>query len=114
MELQLEKKSVVITGGASNIGRSIVLGFAEEKAKITLADIDVSQAKIVASEAMELGAESVTVVECDVTNGKSVQNMFNKVVTQNETVDILINNVGYDELKYFTQTDPEFGVRLLK
>ena len=42
MELQLEKKSVVITGGASNIGRSIVLGFAEEKAKITLADIDLS------------------------------------------------------------------------
>ncbi len=73
MELQLEKKSVVITGGASNIGRSIVLGFAEEKAKITLADIDVSQAEIVASEAIELGAESVTVVECDVTNGKNVQ-----------------------------------------
>ena len=114
MELQLEKKSVVITGGASNIGRSIVLGFAEEKAKITLADIDMSQAEIVASEAIELGAESVTVVECDVTNGKNVDKMFSEVVAHNGTVDVLVNNVGYDELKYFTQTDPEFWRKIIE
>ena len=114
MELQLEKKSVVITGGASNIGRSIVLGFAEERAKITLVDIDVIQAEIVASEAIKLGAESVTVVECDVTNGKNVDKMFSEVVSHNGTVDVLVNNVGYDELKYFTQTNPEFWRKIIE
>lgn len=114
MNLLLEKKSIVITGGASNIGRSIVLGFAEENAKITLADIDTEQAAIVAAQAMELGAESVTVVKCDVTDSKSVEELFKKVVAENGTVDVLINNVGYDELKYFSQTDPEFWNKIIK
>jgi 2-hydroxycyclohexanecarboxyl-CoA dehydrogenase len=40
MDLDLKDKSVIVTGGASNIGRAIVLGFAAEGAKITIADLD--------------------------------------------------------------------------
>jgi NAD(P)-dependent dehydrogenase (short-subunit alcohol dehydrogenase family) len=114
MNLFLENKSVVITGGASNIGRSIVLGFAEENAKITLADIDLEQAKLVAAHAMSLGAESVDLVDCDVTSSESVDAMFKEVVNKNGTVDVLVNSVGYDELKYFTQTDRELWDKIIK
>ena len=36
MDLGLREKSVIVTGGGSNIGRGIVLGFAEEGAHITV------------------------------------------------------------------------------
>ena len=37
MDLELQNKSVIVTGAGSNIGRAITLGFAREGAKITLA-----------------------------------------------------------------------------
>ena len=64
MELGLTDKRVIVTGGASNIGRAIVLGFAAEGARITLADIDTDQAERVAAEARSGGAASVDVVRC--------------------------------------------------
>jgi NAD(P)-dependent dehydrogenase (short-subunit alcohol dehydrogenase family) len=45
MDLELKGKSVIVTGGGSNIGRGIVLGFAAEGANITIGDIDESQAQ---------------------------------------------------------------------
>ena len=44
MDLGLANKSVVVTGGGSNIGRGIVLGFAREGANITIGDVDTAQA----------------------------------------------------------------------
>ena len=55
MDLELKGKSVVVTGGGSNIGRAIVLGFAEEGANITIGDIDVVQAGKVAELALKVG-----------------------------------------------------------
>ncbi len=40
MDLELENKAVVVTGGASNIGRANTLGFAGEGAKIALGNVD--------------------------------------------------------------------------
>jgi len=56
MDLGLKGKSVIVTGGGSNIGRAIVLGFAKEGAKITIADIDEKQAQKVADQAKKMGA----------------------------------------------------------
>ena len=66
MDLNLADKSVIITGGASNIGRAIVHAFAAEGAKIAIADIDTAQGEKVAQEARNLGAASVLVQKCDV------------------------------------------------
>ena len=43
MDLGLKDKAVIVTGGGSNTGRAIVLGFAREGAKITIGDIDTAQ-----------------------------------------------------------------------
>ena len=56
MDLELANKSVVITGGASNIGRAITLLFAEESARIYVADIDMQSAIEVAELAKCRGA----------------------------------------------------------
>lgn len=40
MDLGLAGKTVIVTGGASNIGRSITLTFAQEKCNVVIADYD--------------------------------------------------------------------------
>ncbi len=114
MDLELQGKAVIVTGGGSNIGRAITLGFAGEHANITIGDIDVGQAEAVAVEARAAGAGAVQVVRCDVTDGAQVKAMFKQTVDAYGAVDVLVNNVGWDELKFFTQTTPELWQKIIQ
>jgi len=113
MELGLKEKSVIITGGGSNIGRATVLGFAAEGAHITIGDIDPEQAEKVAAEAKALGAASAQVVATDVTQLSQVEAMVGAAVKQHGTVDVLVNNVGWDQLMFFTQTTPDLWDKII-
>ena len=114
MDLGLKAKSVVVTGGGSNIGRAIVLGFAAEGSNITIADIDPAQAEKVAELARKRGAAGVQVVKTDVTNLEQVTSMFAAAKDKFGSVDVLVNNVGWDKLMYFTQTTPDFWQKIIQ
>ena len=113
MELGLRDKGVVVTGGGSNIGRAIVLGFAREGARIMIGDIDTEQASIVAEEALAEGATAVEVARCDVTDLESVKAMFEQTTEKLGGLDVLVNNVGWDDLMFFSQTTPEFWQKVI-
>ena len=72
MDLNLKDKSVIVTGGGSNIGRAIALGFAREGAHLTIAEIDEGQGGKAAADARAQGAASAEVVPTDVTKWDSV------------------------------------------
>lgn len=114
MDLDLAEKSVVITGGGSNIGRGIVLAFAKEGANITIGDIDAPQAEKVAALALKEGAKSVQVVKTDVTDLAQVQAMFAAATAKHGKVDVLVNNVGWDKLMFFTQTTPDLWEKIIR
>lgn len=114
MDLGLKDKSVVITGGGSNIGRGIVHGFAREGARITIGDIDPVQAEKTAEEARGLGAGAVQVIKTDVTDLTQVQALFAAAADRDGPLDVLVNNVGWDKLMFFTQTDPAFWQRIIQ
>ncbi len=114
MDLELQGKAVIVTGGGSNIGRAITLGFARERANIIIGDIDVGQAEAVAAEARVAGASAVQVARCDVTDQAQVKAMFKQTVEAYGAVDVLVNNVGWDELKFFTQTTPELWQKIIQ
>lgn len=114
MDLDLKEKSVIVTGGASNIGRAIVLKFAEEGANITLADLDTESGERVAALAREKGAAGVQVIKTDVTDLENVEKMFTAAVDAYGGVDCLVNNVGWDKLMFFTQTTPDLWDKLIK
>ncbi|MFZ3209748.1 MAG: SDR family oxidoreductase [Geobacteraceae bacterium] len=114
MDFDLKGKSVVVTGGGSNIGRAIVLAFAEEGANITIGDIDPEQAGKVAELALKKGASGAQVVKTDVTDFAQVQAMFKGAVDKFGTVDVLVNNVGWDKLMFFAQTTPEFWQKVIQ
>jgi NAD(P)-dependent dehydrogenase (short-subunit alcohol dehydrogenase family) len=112
MDLELSGKSVIVTGGGSNIGRAIVLAYAAEGANVTVGDWDDAQAETVAELARSKGG-AVQVVKCDVTDMDQVKALFQAAVQKYGTVDILVNNVGWDELKFFTQTDRAFWDKII-
>ncbi len=114
MDLGLKEQSVVVTGGGSNIGRAIVLGFAREGARITIGDIDTTQAERTAELARGLGAGGVQVVRTDVTDLAQVQALFSAASEQFGPVDALVNNVGWDKLMFFTQTTPDLWHKLIQ
>lgn len=114
MDLGLKNKAVIVTGGGSNIGRAIVLGFAREGARITIGDIDTAQANAVADEARKASAAAVEVVQCDVTSLEQVQAMFKRTTDAFGAVDVLVNNVGWDKLMFFTQTTPDLWAKIIQ
>jgi NAD(P)-dependent dehydrogenase (short-subunit alcohol dehydrogenase family) len=114
MDLGLSGKSVIVTGGGSNIGRAITLGFAREGANVTIAELDGSQGEAVAKEARRLGNAGAEVVPTDVTDFAQVQKLVDTTVSRFGAVDILVNNVGWDQLMFFTQTTTEFWEKVVR
>jgi len=105
MELNLKGKSVVVTGGGSNIGRAITLAFAREGAHVTIAEIDAAQGEKAAGEARKSGATSAVVVPTDVTKWDSVQAMVREVEGRTGRVDVLVNNVGWTLDRLFMEKE---------
>ena len=106
MELNLANKTVIITGGGSNIGRGIVLAFAREKANVVIADIDETQGHKVAAEVRELGSKAL-VIKTDVTNVDSVVAMVGNTLEKLGTIDVLVNNVGWGMDRLFIEKPRE-------
>ncbi len=74
MDLGLKGKNVIVTGGASNIGRAITLGFADEGTDVIVADLDEGQSQHVVEQARDAKGRVVPVTT-DVTDPTSVERM---------------------------------------
>lgn len=102
MELGLAGKTVIVTGGGSNIGRGISLAFAREGVNLTIADIGEEQARKTARAAEELGAKTL-VVKTDVSDWDQVQAMVQQALDTFGHIDVLVNNVGWTIERLFTE-----------
>lgn len=95
MKLGLDNARVLVTGGASNIGRGIVHGYAAEHARIVIADVDADQAAKVRAEAMERGAAEAAVAVEDLTVDGAGERAVAAVVDRWGGIDVLVNNAGW-------------------
>ena len=80
----------LVTGAGSGFGRGIAARFAEEGAKLVVADINEESAKNVAGE---IGDSAIAVV-ADVSKNSDVEAMIQQSVAQWGRLDILVNNAG--------------------
>jgi len=99
MDLGLAARSVIVTGGASNIGRAIVLAFAAEGAHVLIADVDAEQAAHTAAEAGDRAAVQVT----DVTSWEAAQAMAAEARSRFGGVDVLVNCAGWTVDRLFVE-----------
>jgi len=103
MDLGLAGRTVIVTGGASNIGRGIVLAFAAEGANVLIADRDLEQATNVAAEQ----PDRITARGVDVTDHASVDALVAAVVAGTGAVDVLVNCAGWVMDRLFTEKPRE-------
>jgi NAD(P)-dependent dehydrogenase (short-subunit alcohol dehydrogenase family) len=80
---------VAVTGAATGIGAAVAGAFARAGAKVFLLDIDVDGGTEVAGQ-----LERAVFVECDVTDPEQVEEVFERIRTDDERLDVLVNNAG--------------------
>jgi NAD(P)-dependent dehydrogenase (short-subunit alcohol dehydrogenase family) len=85
---RLQDRVAVVTGGASGIGLATARRFAEEGAKVVVADLDEATGKGVAGEVGGL------FVKADVTSEEDVRAMYAFAKEAYGSVDIAFNNAG--------------------
>ncbi len=96
MNLGLHSKRIMVTGGNSGIGKSIVMRFIEEGARVVINYHSHPEfAKSLVSAIGEKGGTAIA-IEADVSDPEAVQAMFKQVEDQWGGIDILINNAGID------------------
>ncbi|MGW4355212.1 3-oxoacyl-ACP reductase [Nocardia sp. NPDC004582] len=85
---RLQDRVAVVTGGGSGIGLATVRRFAQEGAKVVVADIDAAAGEAAAAEVGGL------YVKVDVTDEDQVRAMFQTAVDTYGGLDIAFNNAG--------------------
>ena len=91
--MKLENKIAIVTGAASGIGKAIATRFAQEGAKIVIADLKLEAAKDVTGEFTAKGHKAMA-VGMDVANEQQVNDGIASVVKAWGGIDILVSNAG--------------------
>jgi 3-hydroxybutyrate dehydrogenase len=91
--MKLQDKVAVITGSASGIGKEIAFEFAQNGAKVVIADLKIDPAKATANEIAKEGGTAMAVA-MDVTSEEQVEKGVADVIDAYGNVDILISNAG--------------------
>ncbi len=89
IDLKLDKKIVLITGGSRGIGRAIAKLFVDEGANVVITS---KNQKKLQQTSKELG--NLFFVTADIKNEKDVKNVINKTIMKFGRIDILVNNAG--------------------
>src|SRR5262245_36675605 len=88
----LQGKIVLVTGSAKGIGKHAAKTFAQEKAKVVIADVNQDGARKTAGELSQLSETFALGV--DVRNEDDVKRMVDQILSRFGQIDILVNNAA--------------------
>ena len=91
--MKLKDQVALVTGGGQGIGAEVARLFAEEGAKVMVADWNEDTARQ-SAEAVKAAGGQAEAVKCDVSNREDAKNAVDKTVSAFGKIDILINNAG--------------------
>jgi 3-oxoacyl-[acyl-carrier protein] reductase len=91
--MRLKDKAVLITGGANGIGRATAMLFAQNGAKVMIADFDEDEGLETVKALRGLGVEA-EFVKVNVANMHEVEQMVDATVARFSRIDVLVNNAG--------------------
>ncbi|MEX0346269.1 MAG: SDR family oxidoreductase [Rhizobiaceae bacterium] len=88
---RLANKTAIITGAASGFGEGMAKRFAEEGAKIVVADLNTKDAERVAAEI----GDAAVAISADVSNKDDIAAAVHAAMDMSGRVDIMVNNAGF-------------------
>ena len=102
--MKFKDKVTLVTGGACGLGRAIAQCFAREGALVIILDKAEEEAGNTAREIESQGGKAVA-FKVDATQGQEVINVVDKIAEKWGSIDILVNNIGWNECISFLETD---------
>lgn len=90
---RFEGKTVIVTGGASGIGKATAERFLEEGARVAIIDLSEASCEAASSDLRQKGHDPVF-INGDVSSHEDVKRMVSEVVGRLGGVDVLFNNAG--------------------
>lgn len=100
----LEGKTILVTGGANGIGRSICTRLAQEGAAVSVVDRDPEGAERTAATLRSGGGRSCA-CGADIRDAAGIAAAVDQAESELGPIAGLVNNAGWDEAKDFLQTD---------
>jgi len=91
--MKLNNKNVIITGGASGMGKATAELFCSEGAKVAIMDINKTEGEKTISK-INLNNEKAFFFHTDLTKSNEVKKSINKITDLFDKVDILFNHAG--------------------
>ena len=93
MQLSLENKVALVTGGSRGIGRAIALGLAKSGADVVIASRKIGDLENVAGEIKSLGRKCLPVAT-HIGRLEEIKNLVDKAAAEFGRIDILVNNAA--------------------
>ena len=110
--MEFKDKVVIITGSGRGIGQAIALKFARQQANVVVADRNEPRARETAELVEKAGGKALA-IDTDVTHFDSVQEMQARTLETFGTVNILVNNAGWDVVQPFFENTLEMIDKLI-
>ncbi|HMN75325.1 MAG TPA: SDR family NAD(P)-dependent oxidoreductase [Burkholderiaceae bacterium] len=110
--MTLKDKIVVVTGAASGIGRAAAQIFADEGARVVVADVDATRGEAAAAEIRAEGG-SADYMPVDMTDTASIDAFAAAVQEKFGAVDVLVNGAGWGRTAPFWEGTPDFWAKLV-
>jgi 2-hydroxycyclohexanecarboxyl-CoA dehydrogenase len=108
----MSNRVALVTGSAQGIGKGIATTLAEHGFRVAVADLNLDVAEQTAKELSATGAEAIA-VSIDVTSLDSVRAAVTSVAADLGPVEVLVNNVGWDDFMSFVDTDEAFWEKVM-
>lgn len=96
--MRLQNKVALVTGAGSGIGRAIAMEFANEGAKVLIAELDELRGKAVADEI----GDAAHFMQCDTSNEEDVQASLAATEERFGGLDVVVNNAGVSQKDWDT------------
>jgi len=110
--MEMQDRTIVVTGGASGIGRATALLLAREGGRIVVGDVDEAGGKAVADEAKAAGLK-LDYLPLNLTDASSIERFAAAVHDRVERAGGLVNAAGWDRIEPFMQNPPEMVDQVL-
>jgi 2-hydroxycyclohexanecarboxyl-CoA dehydrogenase len=105
-------RTVIVTGGASGIGRATALVLARAGAKVLIGDIDAEGGRAAAA-AGDASAPAIEFLPLDLASNSSIDDFAAAVEARGAHADGLVNAAGWDAIQPFLDNPPEVWDRIV-
>jgi NAD(P)-dependent dehydrogenase (short-subunit alcohol dehydrogenase family) len=104
----LRDQLVLITGGATGIGASLVTYFASQNSQVAFLDIDQASAEKLSAELSGKCSHPPFFLQCDLTDIPKLRAAIAEIEARYGTVRALVNNAGNDARHSIEKVTPEY------